>query len=166
VVRNLRTALAGPLEAVFESGVLRVPAGIYGWSPAVFGYDTLTSGQDERRLSRQRGAAQCPFSAGPWTRPEGRARRPLASQASTSKSALSPARLRINSSCHRGRPTPGTGNGNSTDRGGCAKFDQFGRKNAHSKAARKVRFRDNPRHIPRPWRQIGFQDACVLEPFA
>jgi hypothetical protein len=35
----------------------------------------------------------------------------LASQASTSKSALSPARQRINSSCHRARPTPGTGNG-------------------------------------------------------
>jgi hypothetical protein len=32
-------------------------------------------------------------------------------QASTSISALSPARHRINSSCHRGRPTPGTGNG-------------------------------------------------------
>src|ERR1700730_15123531 len=50
-------------------------------------------------------------SAGPWTRPEGRARRPLASQASTSKSALSPARHRINSSCQRARPTPGTGKG-------------------------------------------------------
>jgi hypothetical protein len=56
VVRNLRTALAGSLEAVFESGLSSVPAGIYGWSPAVFGYDTLTSGQDERRLSRRRGA--------------------------------------------------------------------------------------------------------------
>jgi hypothetical protein len=39
---------------------------------------------------------------------EGRARRPLASHASTSKSALSPARQRINSSCQRARPTPGT----------------------------------------------------------
>jgi hypothetical protein len=45
-----------------------VPVGIYGWSPAVFGYDTLTSGQDERR--------PISFSAGPRTRPEGRARRP------------------------------------------------------------------------------------------
>jgi hypothetical protein len=60
VVRNLRTALAGSLEAVFESGVIERPAEIYGWSPAVFGYDTLTSGQDERRPSRRRGAAQCP----------------------------------------------------------------------------------------------------------
>ena len=51
------------------------------------------------------------FVPGPWTRLEGRARRPLASQASTSKSALSPARHRINSSCHLGRPTPGTDNG-------------------------------------------------------
>jgi hypothetical protein len=52
VVRNLRTALAGSLEAVFESGLSSVPAGIYGWSPAVFGCDILTSDQDERRLSQ------------------------------------------------------------------------------------------------------------------
>ena len=49
------------LSRPFSSrGLSSVPAGIYGWSPAVFGYDTLTSGQDERRPSRRRGAAQCP----------------------------------------------------------------------------------------------------------
>jgi len=35
----------------------------------------------------------------------------LASQDSNSKSALSPARQRINSTRHRARPTPGTGKG-------------------------------------------------------
>ena len=51
---------------------------------------------------RPPGLAQC-LLAGPWTRPEGRARRPFASQASTSKSALSPARHRSNSIYHRAR---------------------------------------------------------------
>ena len=41
----------------------------------------------------------------------GKARRPWTSHASTTKSALSPARHRINSSSHRARPTPGTGSG-------------------------------------------------------
>jgi hypothetical protein len=41
----------------------------------------------------------------------GKARRPWTSHASTTKSALSPARHRINSSSHRARPTPGTGKG-------------------------------------------------------
>jgi hypothetical protein len=40
-----------------------------------------------------------------------RARRPSASQASTSNSALSPPRHLISSSRHRARPTPGTGSG-------------------------------------------------------
>jgi hypothetical protein len=35
----------------------------------------------------------------------------VASQASNSKSALSPARQRIGSTSQRGRPTPGTGSG-------------------------------------------------------
>ena len=34
MVRNLRTALAGSLDVVFESGVIERPAEIYGWSPA------------------------------------------------------------------------------------------------------------------------------------
>ncbi len=73
---------------------------------------SVAADQDERGfISRRRGAAQFPSEPDPWTRPEGRARRPFASQASTSKSALSPARQRISSSCHRARPTPGTGNG-------------------------------------------------------
>jgi hypothetical protein len=42
---------------------------------------------------------------------DGRARRPFASQASTTKSALSPPRQRISSSRHWLRPMPGTGNG-------------------------------------------------------
>jgi hypothetical protein len=41
----------------------------------------------------------------------GRARRPWTSHASTTKSALPPARHRINSSSHRARPTPGSGKG-------------------------------------------------------
>src|ERR1700710_359843 len=41
----------------------------------------------------------------------GKARRPAASHALTTKSALSTARHRINSSSHRARPTPGTGSG-------------------------------------------------------
>src|SRR5580704_17562794 len=48
------------LSRPFSSrGLSSVPAGVYGWSPAVFGYNTLTGGQDERRLSRRRGAP-CP----------------------------------------------------------------------------------------------------------
>ena len=43
----------------------------------------------------------CSHTSAIWGRPP--------QQASTSKSALSPARPRINSSCQRGRPTPGTG---------------------------------------------------------
>jgi hypothetical protein len=64
---------------------------------------SVTADQDERSFSRRRGAAQ--FPSAPIRGP------PFASQASTSKSALSPARQRISSSRHRARPTPGAGNG-------------------------------------------------------
>ena len=49
--------------------------------------------------------------AGRWARSAGRARRPVPSHASSSKSALSPARARISSTSQRCRPTPGTGSG-------------------------------------------------------
>ena len=48
---------------------------------------------------------------GRWPVSAGRARRPCASQASTSKQALSPPRHRTSSSRQRARPTPGTGRG-------------------------------------------------------
>ena len=58
------------------------------WSPAVFGYDALTSGQTSGASTGGAAVPNFSFSPGPWARLEGRARRPLASQASTSKSAL------------------------------------------------------------------------------
>jgi hypothetical protein len=55
----------------------------------------LAAGQDERAPQPEARRRPMSVSAGPWTRLEGRARRRFASQASTSKSALSPARHRI-----------------------------------------------------------------------
>ena len=93
----------------------------------------LAAGQDERAPQPEARRRPMSVSAGPWTGPEGRARRPLASQASTSKSTLSPARHRINSSCQRARPTPGTGKGVAGERAdapagdGCRRLAEFGR---------------------------------------
>jgi peptide deformylase len=56
VVRNLRTALAGSLDAVFEPGVIERSSRNL-WMVA---RGLRLRGQDERRPSRRRGAAQCP----------------------------------------------------------------------------------------------------------
>ena len=82
------------------------PMEYQNWGRRGRGYERTDKGQSS---PRRRDIIS--FRPDPWTRSEGRARRPFASQASTSNSALSPARQRISSSCHRARPTPGTGNG-------------------------------------------------------
>lgn len=66
----------------------------------------ITADKNERRLRQRRGVARFPSESGLSATSEGRATRPLASHASTVKSALSPARHRISSRCQRARPIP------------------------------------------------------------
>ena len=88
---------AGP-QARAPRGRVRRPAPHGAVRPGRPGRTALQPAARRRPMS---------FSTGPWTSSEGRARRPLPSQASTSKSALSPARHRISSTSQRARPTPG-----------------------------------------------------------
>src|ERR1700730_19285156 len=90
VVRNLPTALGGSLEAVFESGVIeRSSRNLWMVARGLrLRYSHKRSGRTAPHPEGRRRPIS--FSAGPWTRPEGRARRPFPSQDSTSKSALSP----------------------------------------------------------------------------
>ena len=91
----------GSRRVVLAADAVAMTAGLRVGMP-VAKAQVLVPGRPGRAASQPEAAPRQPSAAaGRWTRSAGTARRPLSSQASSSKSALSPARARISSTSHR-----------------------------------------------------------------